>query len=120
SGPATAAILSATQLASAALFQYDLRFVSGPTGSDITNDPSHQRVAIVGTYHIALWVQISGTNSTHTDESLLDAWPSVASAQVAGGVVAAGGLANGHQTAPFNQYPTYTGISSNLSNDGIG
>src|SRR5205807_127362 len=100
---------------------YELKFVSGPTGSDITNDPVHQRIPLLGNYHLDLWALVTGTNATFTDEALHDSRHCIASTQIGGGAIAAGGVTAAQLSPDFDdQFAARVGGANNITADGIG
>lgn len=100
---------------------YELRYTSGPAGSDTgVGDPVHNRNALVGTYGVELWARASGTNGTNTDEGIQNSLLVLTSTQSSGGAALAGGLANGNRVAPFDQTGSRNGVANNITNDGMG
>src|SRR5438552_1226147 len=99
-----AAAVIATNRASAAPVSYDLRFVSGPAGSDIINDPVHQRIPLLGIYHVDLWARISGSDGTTSNDGLWDSRNCIASLQIGGGAIGAGGVIAGQVTPDFDDH----------------
>jgi len=104
---------------------YDLRYAPAgqPAGSIVPADPSgvHVRGAVAGTYHLELWARVSGTNATNADEGLTNIYTTLASAQISGGAITAGGLANGAVVTPFDATGlARNGAANNVSADGIG
>ncbi len=87
---------------------YDLRF----------SDGSHTQFANVGNYTLELWAQVSGTNTDHTDDSIVNMTVNTASLQINGGAVTSGGLQNGRLAAPFD-WTGANGTSSDLNGDGL-
>src|SRR5205085_8085461 len=97
--------------ASAAGLIYDLRFADG----------SHTRTALAGNaYSLELWVQISGTDGTSTDDSLLNSSLAIASTQSNGGWIHGGGLYAGVLASPFNDgAAARAGAGNDFNADGV-
>ncbi len=91
---------------------YDLRFADG---SHTATNPT------TGTYHLQLWVQLTGTDTDHTNESLLNSYVTIESTQVGGGAITSGGMANGATGTPWWTVSGQTrpGSGSDLNGDGI-
>lgn len=91
---------------------YDLRFADG----------SHTQVAQAGqTYHLQLWVQVTGSDGNHANDALNSASDiEMLSNQASGGAITSGGLQNAALVAPWDGLNgSQVGTSSDLNGDGV-
>jgi hypothetical protein len=90
---------------------YDLRFADG----------SHTKtLSGTGTVAVDLWVKVSGTNGTQTDEGLTSSYVTILSTQVSGGgALVAGGLTGGTVQNGFNEAGSRNGSAAELNGDAI-
>ncbi|HEX8523744.1 MAG TPA: autotransporter-associated beta strand repeat-containing protein [Tepidisphaeraceae bacterium] len=83
-------------------------------------DGSHTLNATPGAYQIELWAQLTGADTSHTNEQLSSTYGNVTSMQIGGGAMTFGGLSQGAPAAPFNnQTFSRNGSAADLNADGI-
>jgi autotransporter-associated beta strand protein len=87
---------------------YDLRFSDGTRQKSLATD-------FVGAMNLELWARVSGTDSDHTNEGLVDSYLVLQSSET--GDLFDGGLGNGLTLSPFNT--GRNGTDANLTNDGV-
>jgi len=119
---AVAAVSVWAGVADAAPISYDVRYTSGPSGSDVGQvDPAHRRTALPGVYHVELFARVRGTDTDHTNDGLTASYLTVVSTQINGGAASPGsGVSGAYFQSPFDDIASRTGGPNNITNDGIG